>query len=203
MAKKTQSEINWYFQENTIRTALDLSLIEKLLKIKSLKLPNNIIIHQNGKTYENFACWYCDENENVVYPKTYRECCEVLFGDESYSEFTLIPAKICTSYQRGDFITELPFEITPYETGVRTFYMLLICRDAYWKIAGEEMGLGKPWKPNWSDFQDKYGISYYKCALTLNVYVSSNKILVFPTEEMRDAFYENFKDLIEDCKELL
>ena len=25
----------------------------------------------------------------------------------------------------------------------------------------------------------------------------------FPTEEMRDAFYENFKDLIEQCKELL
>ena len=27
--------------------------------------------------------------------------------------------------------------------------------------------------------------------------------LSFPTEEMRDAFYENFKDLIEQCKELL
>ena len=30
-----------------------------------------------------------------------------------------------------------------------------------------------------------------------------NVILTFPTEEMRDAFYENFKDLIEGCKELL
>lgn len=30
-----------------------------------------------------------------------------------------------------------------------------------------------------------------------------NAILAFPTEEMRDAFYENFKDLIENCKELL
>jgi hypothetical protein len=28
-------------------------------------------------------------------------------------------------------------------------------------------------------------------------------ILLFPTEEMRDAFYENFKDLIEKCKEFL
>ena len=27
--------------------------------------------------------------------------------------------------------------------------------------------------------------------------------LAFPTEEMRDAFYENFKELIEECKELL
>ena len=31
----------------------------------------------------------------------------------------------------------------------------------------------------------------------------TNKILVFPTIEMRDAFYDNFKELIENCKELL
>ena len=30
-----------------------------------------------------------------------------------------------------------------------------------------------------------------------------NTVLAFPTKEMRDAFYENFKDLIEQCKELL
>jgi len=31
----------------------------------------------------------------------------------------------------------------------------------------------------------------------------TNKILVFPTVEMRDAFYENFNELIEKCKKLL
>lgn len=30
-----------------------------------------------------------------------------------------------------------------------------------------------------------------------------NKILIFPTEEIRDIFYENFQDKIEECKELL
>jgi hypothetical protein len=30
-----------------------------------------------------------------------------------------------------------------------------------------------------------------------------NHILSFPTPEMRDAFYENFKELIESVKELL
>ena len=30
-----------------------------------------------------------------------------------------------------------------------------------------------------------------------------NHILIFPTPEMRNAFYENFNDLIEECKELL
>ena len=30
-----------------------------------------------------------------------------------------------------------------------------------------------------------------------------NVILAFPTDEMRDAFYENFNELIGSCKELL
>ena len=25
---------------------------------------------------------------------------------------------------------------------------LIICRDVYWKIYGEQMGLGKPWEPD-------------------------------------------------------
>lgn len=36
---------------------------------------------------------------------------------------------------------------------LNNFQKLLICRDTYWKIYGEEMGLGKPWKPDWSTFQ--------------------------------------------------
>ena len=33
--------------------------------------------------------------------------------------------------------------------------------------------------------------------------LTANSVFVFPTEEMRDAFYENFKSDIEICKELL
>lgn len=32
---------------------------------------------------------------------------------------------------------------------------------------------------------------------------ATNKILIFPAEEMRDAFYKNFKSEIKRCKELL
>lgn len=86
------------------------------------------------------------------------------------------------------------------------FQRLLIYRDTYWKIAGEEMGLGKPWQPDYTNpdidlyviiniynrlEKVKYGYGFQQCILT------------FPTEEMRDEFFENFKDLIESCKELL
>ena len=87
---------------------------------------------------------------------------------------------------------------------IKSFQLLLYCRDAYWKISGEEMGLGKLWKPDWEDDTiTKYcvGVSYNN----IQSYISSTTqyILAFPTEEMRDIFYKNFKDLIEQCKELL
>jgi hypothetical protein len=66
------------------------------------------------------------------------------------------------------------------------------------------MGLGKPWKPDWLDIeQDKYVLFTHNNVICSNRYVLGHNILAFPTEEMRDAFYENFKDWIEQCKELL
>ena len=88
------------------------------------------------------------------------------------------------------------------EITIKPFIQLKRCRDAYWKIAGEEMGLGKPWSPSKND--DVYCIFRLKGEIVKDNFVFGDSLLLeFPTEEMRDAFYENFKDLIELCKELL
>jgi len=87
---------------------------------------------------------------------------------------------------------------------MESFVKLLICRDAYWKIAGEEMGLDEPWEPDWSTGNEiKYVIEVYRNNVRKNSQGYSNTLLTFPTAEMRDAFYENFKKEIERCKELL
>lgn len=117
------------------------------------------------------------------YPKTYDECCKVL----------------------NTHVSNVTRPIGWKENLISKFQELIICRDAYWKIAGEQMGLGKPWEPNWrNQDEDKYCIeySYGKINPTVmtNIY---NYILAFPTEEIRDVFFENFKELIEQCKELL
>ena len=84
------------------------------------------------------------------------------------------------------------------------FYRLILCRDAYWKIAGEEMGLDKLWEPDWcNEDKLKYCIECSYGTIDKTVESVWNCILSFPTEEMRDVFYENFKDLIEQCKKLL
>ena len=66
------------------------------------------------------------------------------------------------------------------------------------------MGLGEPWNPNWKKADErKYCIVNTGGNIVKWVQKTTNKILAFPTEEMRDAFFENFKDLIELVKELL
>ena len=141
---------------------------------------------------------FYDENDNLigtkvlmrrkkaVYPKTYEECCEILgIGSYFEPEIRNATAEECRKF------TEL--------------IRLKRCRDAYWKIAGEEMGLGKPWGPDWKKQDKKYIISVFQDTVIYfeNETYNHNTILAFPTEKIRDMFFENFKDLIEQCKELL
>ena len=127
------------------------------------------------------------------YPTTYEDCCKVL--GISYR------AQLSYTYpdvERGNIY------LTKEKHLLDAFMKLRICRNAYWKIAGEEMGLGKPWEPDWKHLNRKFYCIYNsKNNIVKNVTYGENKILAFPTEEMRDSFYENFKDLIESCKEML
>lgn len=113
------------------------------------------------------------------YPKTYEGCCKIT-EDVADASLTCFACNLLNNFQK-----------------------LLLCRDAYWEIAGEQMGLGKPWEPNWNNSTSKYTIVVIGNDLVEHYTFLHNCILAFPTEEMRDAFYENFKDLIEQCKELL
>ena len=130
---------------------------------------------ENGKTFV--------VRKTPQYPKTFDECLKIL----GYNIAHTIPM----NHGHNGLL-------------MMKFQRLIICRDAYWKIAGEQMGLGKPWKPDWLNAeQDKYVLFTHNNAICSNRYVLGHNILAFHTEEMRDTFYENFKELIEECKELL
>lgn len=120
------------------------------------------------------------------YPETFKECRDYI---ESCYDEPFCADLIATGYK-----SKL----------IESFAKLLVCRDAYWRIAGEEMGLEKPWEPDWRDnYQKKWTINFYQDEINLTNGPNVQFILAFPTEEMRDAFYNNFKQLIESCKELL
>ena len=136
-----------------------------------LQLGDYEIEVRDGKTYA--------VKKKPKYPKLTNllECKEIIGEKDMYQGVSGYKGELLTNFQR-----------------------LLIFRNAYWKIAGEQMGLGKPWEPDWKDM-------YY--AITVRddgdflLHRRTRALLIFPTEEMRDVFYENFKDLIEQCKELL
>lgn len=139
-----------------------------------------------------------DENGNVInatkivlekkkkeYPKTYEECCVAL----EYIPHT-------------DDIIGYKWDI------LQSLQKLLICRDAYWKLYADEKNMPWNWKPDYDSGVDKFGIVCYyneiqRTNAVTNLERHKNKVLEFPTEEMRDTFYENFKVEIESCKELL
>ena len=144
---------------------------------------------------------FVDENGNVInatkialekkkpeYPKTYEECAMLLrlgvLNELKHYNLNILYKK--------DLIVSL--------------HKLLICRDSYWKIAGDEMGLGKPWDSKYGCGEWGYWIGYdinENKIYCQDSRILLNRLLVFPTEEMRDAFYKNFKEEIEICKEFL
>ena len=153
--------------------------------------------HENEKLEISLKDGYQfkDENGNVInatkivlekkkkeYPKTFLECCDVL--------------NIGNLIERG---------VKGYKAELfDTLQKLLICRDAYWKIAGNELGLDKPWEPDWREeryiiYRNQDGIigGYREAGCV------EHHIFEFPIIEMRDAFKENFDPDIEICKEFL
>ena len=178
-------QMGWLERYDKPKEPLDIpTMSTDFAKEHGLPCPEGYIFKaENGNVIN--ATKIVLEKKKKEYPKTYDECCEVL-GIGSYFEPEIRNAT-----------TEECHKFTK-------LIRLKRCRDAYWKLYGEEMGLGKPWKTDWTSFESyKYIIEFHenkiRIANTYNIY----SVFAFPTEEMRDAFKENFDKDLEFCKELL
>lgn len=196
-------KIKWDYLESTIKYGLPTGDEQRIeyystdnLNIWNKKetMKENIIdtIKENEDRYRIHVNYQfdieVDEGEYYVvrrkpqYPKSYEECCDIL---------------------QLEHIFELKDLTIDEEKLTNSFIRLKRCRDAYWKIAGERMGLGKPWSPKWEIDNVKYSIIVVENEIRIGDNEEIHRFLVFPTEEMRDDFLKNFKKLIEKCKELL
>ena len=177
-----QAEDKYKVKSEHPKTEEEIGLVDNLSSrwVNEFNLPNGYIFKDENGNIIN-AQKIVLEKKGSKYPKTYAECCEIM------------GVKLSDCYIQG------------YKSPLlEDLQELLICRDTYWKIAGEEMGLGKPWKPDWEDeHQEKYIIGSWLGTIQALEENFVSHPLAFPTAEMRDAFYENFKELIESCKELL
>lgn len=130
---------------------------------------------EDGKTYV--------VRKKPQYPKIYEECLEVL--------------------DLADFDVSITYVTEDERELFTNLIKLKRCRDAYWKIAGEQMGLGKPWEPDWKSSDLKYVIKTMGDEICESTECAINCFLAFPTEEMRDEYKNNFDAQIKFCKEYL
>ena len=177
---------------------------------EQLFVPSDISLEKEMEWNLPDGYIFKDENGNVInatkivlekkkkeYPKTYEECCKV-FGLNHYLGISW------NSYDvYSGAIDSLSEQIEDIAKKLEVLSKLLLCRAAYWKIAGDEMGLGKPWEPNEADYvTGRYCIFVHRGNIICST-PAEDCPLTFPTEEMRDAFKENFDPDIEICKEFL
>ena len=176
-------EIREYIWGNIVEEEVSYDVDNYLKVQKSTENGLEIVANDNFEIKEKDGHFYLVEKQSK-YPKDYDECHKILGitqNDEYYSR---------VSVTLNDLYVN--------------FVTLKRCRDAYWKVAGEQMGLDEPWKPDWEDnYQKKWLINFYQGEINFTSGTNVQFFLAFPTEEMRDKFYENFKDLIESCKELI
>ena len=178
------------------KTVIDVSNVESLHGERFMSGFVKAIIPPEGYIFKDENGIVIDTHKIVLekkkkeYPKTYEECLSIL-QIKGYDIIAYVPS--WTEYEK-----------TLYQQ-VLKLRELIICRDAYWKLYGEDMGLGKPWEL--SIGTPIYYIYYNRTVGTIkNDYaddIQGNIILAFPTEEMRDQFYNNFNIEIDICKNLL
>lgn len=101
--------------------------------------PKNYLIGKITKVDNGMLVEFVKKQPQL--PKTYAECCDVLSISPYYN------LRYHTyEYGYGEFTTIN--ELCSLQDKLNILGKLLICRNAYWKIIGEQMGLGKPWKPD-------------------------------------------------------
>ena len=129
-------------------------------------------------------------------PMTWKECAIVVNDFEKiniYSEVISLDVDEM-KYQIGDDDKKL----LPKGLGepMLALCQLLICRNAWWKRLG--------WRPDWENgFEDKFFIGNYRGIIDKGRTTTWDRVLAFPTSEVRDKFLDTFHALIEEAKELL
>lgn len=124
-------------------------------------------------------------------PKTWEECCELLGEGEYINNESIICNYIpyCGTSKANE-------NILPTDLGkpILALMQLLVCREVY----------RQGWKPDWTNGEEsKYCIINEIDKIVKITYLFNSKVLSFQSEEIRDKFLENFKNLIEEAKELI
>ena len=137
-----------------------------------LQLGDYVLVTEGDKTYVQLK-------DDLLYPNTYEGCCKVL-GCEPVPDGLLLKEG---ANEHNKYL---------YSDEMNALFKLLICRNAYWKLAGD-------WAPNWKDDSKKSAVAVIEDEPRVTTRYTERNMFVFPSESLCVRFLNNFKDLFEQC----
>ena len=124
-------------------------------------------------------------------PNTWEECIAKIKDLECIDRNSCIDTATFSDDVASNHINDIPIGLGK---PMLALCQLLVCREVY----------RQGWKPNWKDDNEiKYCIERVENCITKETYTLMATVLSFQSEEIRDEFLENFRDLIEEAKELI
>lgn len=154
---------------------------------KELKItpPEGYEIDKKNSTLEHIKF----KKKEIKLPDTWEEAIKGKTGYYIESSASIMLATKCDPIPSNRNICLL--ESTAEELLALT--QVLFLRDVY----------RQGWVPDWEDDNQKYHIRYGGNDVVKERGIHITWSLSFQTQEIRDLFFDNFKDLIEKCKNLI
>lgn len=156
-------------------------------KTITFNIPEGYVIDKENSTNTNIVLKLIEPTR----VRTWEEYCKKMKGKISYY---IDPSSSITISTFGNcpFLSEFKTE-----EEVKAF-------EAYGKLTKLRKQWIGEWKPNWAnESQRKYVIFNYAGEVVRDISLSTAHCLSFPTLEMREEFFECFKDYLEQAKDLI
>lgn len=152
--------------------------------------------YKQGGDLRKIALQAFSEQELQSLPKSWEEYCKINPYLEYNKEVFLHAIGTITPVLSSNSMREHFPGVIPTQKRAKQFVTLnklLQIRDYY----------NQGWIPNWTDRTAKYTIWAFENKLNTNTTSHTNEIFTFKSKELRDIFFENFKEDLEFIKEFL
>ena len=153
---------------------------------------NEIIVHLEGKEYQIDVQ---KAKELGVIKEKDQRC-------KSWEEFKL-KYKNSRGYYYESTTNQMHNPLSPCSGTEQLTQQEAIAIQAFSKLLKLRRDWIGTWDPDWHDSGPKYCIINMSGNLQISVFQSSYHIFSFPTEEMAEEFLKCFKDLFEQCENLI
>ena len=157
-------------------------------KTITFEIPKGYVIDKENSTDNNIVL----KLSKSIKSKTWEDYCKKMEGKNSY--YLEVSDYICKSSQFGPVPVVSEFENYKDAEVFAAFSKLL-------KLRKDWIG---DWKPDWTNGSKiKYVIFTENNEICVGTHLHISNSMSFPTEEMRDEFFDCFKNLLEEAKTLL